>query len=144
MFNEAERRIFGPYFNGAEMVFADPIRVHRRLHFMLDGETNKYLALYRSENEVERYQAKEKLLPAAIYALDMVPFDPKTGQGSLEQDVMAALRAYLEFMDEKKEVGPILPTCSQPTQEPLAVGPLALVRPLPPLITPPSLPSGVT
>lgn len=136
MFNEAERRIFGPYFNGVGLVFADPLRVHRLLHHCLDGEVNKQLALARSENEAERFQAWEKLIPATVYALDLKPFDPATGQGSLEQDVKAALRAYLEFMDEKKDQGLTSQTSLQPT-------PASVVSPSWP-ITAPTLPSGAT
>lgn len=135
MFTEAERKIFGPYFNGAELVYADPLRVHRRLLYMLDGETNKWLEKAKSENLEERFQAKEKLLPAVVYALDMLPFDPKTGLGSLEQDVIAALRSYLEFMEGK---GPRVPSM------PISVPPMGPGLSAPAPTMQPMWPSGVT
>lgn len=135
LYNEAERQVFGPYFNGEKLAYADPIRVHRHLNALLDGEVNKYLERSRSEDLAERFNAEERLLPAVVKALNMVPFDPDTGTGALEQDVRAALRAYLEFMDGKKGMGPTSPTYSLPSQD---VGPLASGS-----ITVPTSPFGV-
>lgn len=114
MFNEAQRRVFGPYFNGEDQVYADPLTVHRRL-FSLLGDPNAVLLDANSDDPSLRHQAREKLLPAAREALELVPFDKKTGRGSLEQDVMAALRSYLEWMEGKGGPGSSLPTCSPPT-----------------------------
>lgn len=123
MFSESERKIFGPYFNGESSVYADPIRVHRRLCYKLDGDPNRHFQKLRTLTdpegkplppdqqtpEAERFQAKERVLEAAAYALDMVPFDPQSARGATENDVMAALRAYLEFRSEKKVNGQTSP-----------------------------------
>lgn len=116
MFNEAERRIFGPYFNGVEMVYADPLRIYRQLQAALDGDTNAYLERMRSEAAADSNTAKDRVLAAVISVFGMPAFDPKTGQGTLEQDAMAVLRNYLEFMHAKKEMGQSLRTYSVPTR----------------------------
>lgn len=140
MFSENERQIFGPYFNGERSVYADPIRVHRRLYYKLDGEPNRYFQrlhiLKDSEGnplppekqvpEAERFAAKERVLEAAAYALDMLPFDPTSARGATENDIMAALKMYLEFRQSKKVNGPIPPSCSPPIQ---GSAPFSLTRP---------------
>src|SRR5215469_8096350 len=126
MFSEGERAIFGPYFNGERLVHADPIRVHRRLYSKLDGDPNKYFELIRLKKDEQgnplpedqqipleqRNQAKERVLEAGLYALDMLPFDPVSARGATENDIMAALRAFLEFRASKKGNGQMQPPCS--------------------------------
>jgi len=114
MFPPEARRIFGPFCNGESQVYADPIRVYRRLHFALDGDPNKYLRDRRSEDQEVAFKAKEHLISAAVYAFEMKPFDPTTGQGVLEENVLPTLKAYLEYMDAKKEMGLNSQTSSPP------------------------------
>lgn len=115
MFPLEARQIFGPYCNGEKQVFADPIRVYRRLHHALDGDPNRYLREQKCEDRDTAFKAKERLIAAAVYAFEMQPFDACTGQGVLEEDVLPTLKAYLEYMKAKKEKGPTLPTFSPPT-----------------------------
>lgn len=131
MFSPEDRRIFGPYFNGAEMVHADPLQVYRRLQFRLDGESNKYLKLAREGDPSEKFHAWEKLIPAVRYAFDMPDFDPSTGKGSQEADCRAVLRAYLEFVQEKKEPGPTCQTYSLPTPASVQAGPSPMKKSFP-------------
>jgi hypothetical protein len=101
MYSESERAVFGPYFNGERLVYADPLAVYRALTHELDGEPNKHLENLKAAEEPVQFAAKERVLVAARKALGMVPFDDATGKGSLEQDVMAALTAYTEWMEKK-------------------------------------------
>lgn len=130
MFSDTERAIFGPYFNGIQTVYADPIRVHRRLYAKLDGDPNKWFERMRVRKDEqgnplpedqqvplqERNSAKERVLEAGLYALDITPFDPVSARGATENDIMAALRAYLEFRAKKKVSGQMQPPCSPCTQ----------------------------
>lgn len=123
MFPESKRQIFGPFFNGEKEVFADPLRVYRRLQVQLDGDANKYLEQSRSEDFSLAFHAKERIIPAALFALELVPFDPKTGKGTLEEDCIRVLNAYLEFMDEvkknsQKQVTYSLPSPASPSPSP--------------------------
>jgi hypothetical protein len=101
MYTEQERLIFGPYCNGIREVYADPLRVFRRLHQMLEGEPNKFILQANSGDAVGRLRAKERLADATVYALELTPFDPETGKGVLLEQVEALLRDYLEFMEKK-------------------------------------------
>lgn len=126
MYTEQERRIFGPYFNGAENVYADPIRAHRRLFAALDGDLNKYLREARPdlrdlpadespEQMTLRLRAEERLLGATVAAFDLVPFDARTGVGALESDAWAVLNSYLEWLEKNGSRGPSCATCSLPS-----------------------------
>lgn len=97
--------IFGPYWDGAAGVYADPYRVHRRLVAALDGRPNEYLKNYRTDPE-----AKDRVLEAARVALDMVPFDKTTGRGATEADTEAALLAYLSFFASRGRRAATSPT----------------------------------
>lgn len=115
MFTDSETKIFGPYSNGTELIRADPLRIYRRLQVQLDGDCNKWLKQARSEDFSVAFQAKERIIPAVVFAFELAPFDPKTGAGCLEEDIISVLNSYLEFMDQKKENGESLRTCSLPT-----------------------------
>lgn len=95
MFTPQERLIFGPYFNGAEQVYADPIRVYHRLVAALDGDPNAWLKRFGEPLDTE---ARDKVINAAGWSLEMVPFDKKTGQGATEAEVETVLRGYLEWL----------------------------------------------
>ena len=121
MFTTEQRRVFGPYYDGAEYVFADPLAVYRKLSHRLDGDPNKVLQDTHSEDVETKYAAKAKLLPAAREALEMLPYDKKSGEGALDEDIWAALSAYLEYMEAKKSKGPTSPMYSPPVQGPAPV-----------------------
>jgi hypothetical protein len=101
---EKERLIYGPYPKGdGTEVFGDPIAIYRRLVIGTVGEHNELLKRTRSEDEQERLEAEENLLPVAREALGMLPFDQETGNGATDREVLVVLRHYVGWMNELKK-----------------------------------------
>lgn len=100
-------KVFGPYFNGDEEVFGDPVVIHRRLWAQLQGRPNDYFDLIRQHEAepVKSAQAAESVEMAVRHAFSMIPFDPATGQGATQEDCFAALNLFLAYKDEKKVSG---------------------------------------
>src|SRR5258708_2968626 len=129
MFSEAQRRIFGPYFNGVTAIYADPLKAHRRLSYELGGDPEAVGIRANSEDQTEKFKARAMLLAATVKALDMVPFDPQTGQGASEVDVWAAYNSFVDFLEKKDGTEPRLPT-SVPSSESPACLPCQSVTPI--------------
>jgi hypothetical protein len=121
MYTEQERRIFGPYFNGTEVVYADPIRLKRRLDHALEGETPKWIERYNDPAHPQHYDAQERVLAAAVWAMELRPFNPQTGEGVLEAEVEQALYGFLEYLEGKGPRAESTPTSSTPSED-LQVG----------------------
>lgn len=102
-----ETKIFGPYWNGAEAVFGDPVRIHRRLYAKLLGRPNDFFAKVRDfeKDPTGSEQAADTVEMAVRYAFDLVPFDPATGGGANQQSAFEVLNQYLEYQDAKKLTG---------------------------------------
>jgi len=129
------RRVFGPYDRGDGVgTYADPIRVHRRLKAMLDGDPARVIAQSRAEVAVVAMEAKDRVLAAAVRALDLLPFDPATGQGATEDQVVEALNAYLKWEEETRDF-----FASSPTPAPSSAAP-----PSPSGASPPPTPAPTT
>ena len=111
MYTEEQRRVFGPFWDGSCNVYRDPIRVHRRLVHALGGEPNEWLSKFHTGD----YDAVEKVIQAAGWALEMIPFDYVTGDGATEAEVEDALRSYLGWLEGKDLPVAISPTSSRPT-----------------------------
>lgn len=101
MFTDAEREIF-PYFNGKQNVMGDPMKIRRRLYNRLGGDPNTVLNEARSDIPEVKDKATERLMAAVVYAFDMVPFNPQTGEGALEKHCNAALNSFVAWIEEKK------------------------------------------
>lgn len=111
MFTDQQRTIFGPYFNGQEEVYGDPLKIHRRLCHALGGDPNAVIAeANKGDND-----ARERVLDAAGWSLEMVPFDKRTGQGATEEVVDQALRQFLEWLEGNAQRAGSYLTCSRPT-----------------------------
>lgn len=87
---------YGPYFDGNGARHGDPLRIYRRLLTGLGGDPNRLLERYESLTDDE---AREKITQAAGWALEMVPFDPQTGQGATEALVESTLRDFLGWLE---------------------------------------------
>lgn len=92
-----ERSIFGPYFDGARTRHGDPLRIYRRLVYALGRDPNRWLERY---DDLGDDDANEKVVQAAGWALEMVPFDPETGRGATESHIEVALRAFREWLEK--------------------------------------------
>lgn len=105
LYSEKERRIFGPYDRDGtgRGVYADPVRVKRRLTAALDGDPHSAVARTRSEQAQVASEATDRLVPAVCYALDLQYLDPETGAGLCEDEVISVLNAFFEFEEGLKK-----------------------------------------
>lgn len=113
---QTENRVYGPYYNGAEWVYADPLEVWRKLMEGTGGSLIKIVNDSRSDEDLVAFPAIEALLPAVRVAFDMVPFSKKTGGGATEDDCRRALNGFFEMISKKKETPATTPT-SLPSSE---------------------------
>lgn len=128
---DAERAVFGPYLDGEKMRYGDPLAISRRLNQAAGGDVNRVIEDDRSEDPAVSGPAREKLLAAARFALEMVPFDILTGRGAQEGDIMAALRLFLEWVQKKSENTPPSLTYSTPMGQQVTLPPGSIPPPLP-------------
>ena len=116
MFKADERKIFGPYYDGAkDHVYADPLRVRRILTLRLDGKANEWIARTASPDQTEKSEAVGKVVAATIEAFSLVPFDPRTGQGADELTALETLDAFIKWQASKKSQPRSCPTSPVPT-----------------------------
>jgi len=104
-YSEEERKIFGPYYNGAEDVYADQIRAYRQFMVALDGDPNSVIKQTKDENKILSAQAKMKLADATRAALSMIPFDTMSGYGATDSDFLKVAAEYLEWMEKNVLTG---------------------------------------
>lgn len=108
-------KIFGPFFDGAEYRFADVVRVHRRLTAALDGEPNEWLEKAEDPDPETSSPAKEKIDRAVRLAFELADFDPKTGEGPTEGDVLAVLDLFIATLGKSNPTPEPSPTSSPST-----------------------------
>jgi hypothetical protein len=109
MYTDKERRIYGPYHDGREPVYADPLAVWRKLTVATRGELAALLARY-NENGTSQDLAAGPLAEAAVAAFGLVPFDKLTGHGACEDDALWLLGDFLAWRAEKKNGAVTSPT----------------------------------
>lgn len=117
MYEENERLIYGPFDRGDGIhVFADPVRVKRRLTKLLDGQPGKVIRRSRDETAPElALEAEERVIAATARAFDLIPFDPETGGGVRDDQAIALLNDFLSWLDQKKTSAATSPTWPPPT-----------------------------
>lgn len=116
LFTDNERRVYGPYFNGAQAVFGDPFKINRTLIHLLNGEPNQVIADYNSKEPCPaKFEATDKLLKAGVEAFGLIPFDAATGQGSLESDVIKVVTDFMKWCSKKNETPAPMPTSLPPS-----------------------------
>ncbi len=116
MFSADERKIFGPYYDGAkDHVYADPLRVRRLLTLRLEGKPNEWIARTASPDPKEKSDAVGKVVAATVEAFSLVPFDPKTGKGADELTCLETLDAFIKWQESKKSRPRSCPTSPVPT-----------------------------
>ncbi len=114
-YTDQERLIYGPYGNGVGRVYGDPMRIYRRMVHGCGGEPNRILRDLRSEDNAIKFQATEAIVQATVFALELQPFDPGTGAGVLEEDVIKLAKDFLKWIEEKKKTPPKTATSPPPT-----------------------------
>jgi hypothetical protein len=103
----SERNVFA-YHDGAGTAYADPVAVYRRFMEAVGGDPDPLLkaaqrpapgAAEDPGGLLRRLDAERLLALAARAALPMRPFDPATGEGATDEDCLAALYAWMEWLE---------------------------------------------
>jgi hypothetical protein len=106
-----ERLIYGPYVNAqGEQVYGDPVRIYRRLWTETEGNLAAYI---EQNNQSESGPAAGVLADATVKAFDLMPFDSRTGQGTLEEEALSILKHFLDWRELKKKPQNAMPTSPQ-------------------------------
>lgn len=107
-----ERKIFR-YHDGTQERWADPLVVNRSLWRETDGRLNKILEDCQSQDESAALAASDELLRAVRLSFDLPALDTKTGTGTTEDEAIAVLNGFLNWLEQKKTK-----TASEPTLPP--------------------------
>ena len=107
--------IFGPYWNGQNNVYGDPLRIRRLLSAGLEGKVDDWCERTKSEVPAERSAALGRIAQAGLTALDLVPFDKKTGRGLTEAQTIRTVQMFLDWTNGKKSNSRACPTSPLPT-----------------------------
>lgn len=106
-----------------KQVYADPLRVERRLTAACDGDVKHVLQLAQSENPMQAEQYTVAWLRAIAFAFGLRPFDEATGQGAGDEFLMSLYESYLDWKGKKKVTSgstPSSPPTSPATSPPSA------------------------
>ena len=107
--------IFGPYWNGQNNVYGDPLRIRRLLSSGLEGKVDTWCDRTKSDDPSERSQALGRIAQAGTVALDLTPFDRKTGRGVTESQAIRTVQLFLDWINGKKSNSRVCPTSPLPT-----------------------------
>ena len=102
MYSENERRIY-EYHNGEKIIAADPMVLARRVLMAFEGDPNKVIDRMdpQANSLAIACEATDKFVAGVRQAFDLKPFDPDTGEGTLEQDVHRVWNEYQEWVQKK-------------------------------------------
>ncbi len=119
LYTDQEKRIYGPYDDGSgQVVFGDPHKINRTLTYLLDGNPNKVVADYNSDDVAAKFEAANRLVEAAIQAFDLKPFDKTNGSGLDEEAVLKIIIQFSKWMKELKKKDEPTPTGSSASDGP--------------------------
>ena len=131
MFTESEKNIF-PYTYKGRTYFADPLQVRRKFIQFSHGEIDQILQdageVFPWETstdsrtgqpvppmasledrdmgkELAREQAEQRRFEVVCQVFDFPPFDPASGEGTLEHEAVSVLVQWLEWLSKKKRTG---------------------------------------
>lgn len=118
-FPEADRqiyRVYGPYYadDGAP-VYADPLAIDRKLKLLLGGDVTRALEEYHSPDPAVALPAAEQFVHAICVAFGLTPFDPRTGQGTIESECVRTWNNYQAWVEKKNQKAGNSPTSAPPT-----------------------------
>src|SRR5690606_5376464 len=104
MYTESQRKIFGPINPGdGQPIYLDPLAVLRTLTEELGGDPNEAIAVYNGTAEgstpVAQAKAEGELVRASRRALQLVDFDPYSGEGATDQDALDLLHNFLSYLE---------------------------------------------
>lgn len=116
------------YFDGAKMVHADRLALHRQLLILTRGKpnelANKVFAVKPDTDDVqalmESLEAAEQLVKLIRGLFQMQSFNPATGQGARDEHCWAVWNKFCDSMADEKKNPETSPTTSAPTAAPVS------------------------
>src|SRR4051812_30779149 len=103
MFDLEKRHIYElPDWDGARM-FRDPMRIWRRLREATGGKTGQLISEMRDKDPAVSSQATDALVGAFAFAAELRPFDPATGEGWTEPQLVAAVSDFHVYVNGLKK-----------------------------------------
>ena len=98
-------RIFGPYWNGKEEVYADPFKALRLLQACCNGELENVVKDANSEDAKLSSDAKGLLAEAVYLAFELYPLNTVSGQGITEEEALSVYKQFTNGTNKKKSEG---------------------------------------
>jgi hypothetical protein len=115
IYTPKERAIFR-YYNGAQIVYGDPLHMDLRLREALGGNAKQVYEDYNDDEHPEvNIPATLKLIEATRAAFEMLPFDPLTGQGARDEHCLKALWDLWEWTEKNGSGAVSSPSGSRPS-----------------------------
>lgn len=105
------------YYGGPDCPqrYGDPLAIERKLRMLLGGDGSGILEQYHSPMPEISLPAAEKFFAAVAYAFGVPPFDPATGQGFMESDLINLWNGFQEWRKKKQPSTASSPTSAPPT-----------------------------
>ncbi len=103
MFSESERSIFEYENWDKSKVFVDPAEALRKIKERTLGKFSQSLANINSPDPTVSSEAVDILKDAAIFAFGLKPFDPATGEGWLEYNLIALVSRFNGYLNGLKK-----------------------------------------
>ncbi len=121
VFPEADRDVF-PYFNGARIVYGDPVAIDNRYFTDLaDEDLDALNEQFGSKAEAVQIEAESRTIQAVRAAFKLVPFDEETGEGATDGMAGTLWIRYQDWKDglkKKAASGPSTPPPSADSPSP--------------------------
>jgi len=96
-----EQRIYGPLLIEGKEWYGDPGYIHRVLTVELDGNVNDWIDKYNSDFPAETSEATEKICLAVLKAFRIEAFDPATGAGTTEDELISLFVSFFDWVKKK-------------------------------------------
>lgn len=91
------------YHDGRQELKGDPLSLQRALRRETQGTLEQLLKSARDSDPMVSVPAAEAVLAATRAAFGLMPYDPTTGEGVMDRDVIALLRQFREFDAQVKK-----------------------------------------
>ncbi len=131
----SDRFIYGPYESGQGPRWADPAAAYDLMQLHTGGQLKEVIEQSKARvpidsdqtdaegnpivlREVPHYEAsvpaKQALLAAVAKTFDLKPFDPQTGEGLTQDDVLALWNGYVSYCKAIKKKRSDSPSAAPP------------------------------
>jgi hypothetical protein len=105
------------YYGGPDCPdrYADPLAVRRKLRILLGGDGTQVLEACNSPDPQTALEGWHRLLMAIAYAFEVPTFDPATGQGLREEELLGLWNGFQDWLKKKQTSTASSPTSAPPT-----------------------------